>query len=57
MRLVKPERKDMQGKSLQIKIVYNRTKVPQSTRMGLVERKVGSNEIELNRITIKKERA
>ena len=30
-------------------------KVSQSTKMGLVERKVESDETELNRITIKKE--
>lgn len=49
MRLVKPEK--IYKENIQ---VHNRTKVPQSTKIGLVERKVGSNEAELNRITRKK---
>lgn len=52
MRLVKSERKEKICKeNMQI---HNRTKVPQSTKIGLAERKVGSNEARLNRIIRKK---
>lgn len=42
---------------MRIKAVCNRTEVTHNTRMWPVEKKIGSNETEPNRIIRKKERA